>query len=258
MKRTLLLAGASALLVTACAGLAYADVTNDGKATTWGTAVYNDSNNNYGVRTWPTELGYGNQDLVVKMPAHAWIPCYLELQVTGNSLNVKTQSWGQNAGDTVDTSAAAVIAFHPAIGGYVDAGWNQIGTQFGDNVEVGPDAGVFIKSCDIFKSVIWSNMPYQYSVVVPNGGLKGQDAWNNSEYLKVDMRWDKTLTDLGTASTSMFSFVPTTTTSIVVVPSSPSNAGVTSTLFQQFRVPFDRTVKAGKYLGEVNFCAATL
>jgi hypothetical protein len=197
---------------------------------------------------------WGNQELSITMPMSALIPCYLEMLFQGNDANRTLQSWGPDAKLATD-GAGNYIAFHPEVGGYINADWSLIPDSHDNNYEALLGAA-WIRACDTFKTTLWSNMNYKYSVSIPDGGLvKG------SEVLPVEMRYakfDTTSADKNLADVIASDWSANQSFSAPVVILNGGNVLKENTVFQQFRVPFSKEYSAGHYTGSITFTAATI
>lgn len=221
-------------------------------------------------RTFDPGEAWGPQSISMSIPVSASIPCYLEFLFQGNDTNRLMTSWGPDGegGGPINTNANGnYIAFHPEVGGYIDADWNVITGPNGNgailashdkNFEASIEGRSYIRACDTFISTLWSNMPYKYSVSFANGGLTG--GFDNKT-LPVEMRFqvgDETLTfavadakDNSAWTSHVFDAAP-----YEVIPR--AEALTTSVVVQQFRVPFNRQYTAGRYTGTATFTAATI
>lgn len=193
---------------------------------------------------------WGKQEAQVKLPMSALIPCYLEMVFQGNDVNVELQSWGPG---TVANYVPGnmYMAFHPEVGGYVDAAWELYEGSTSNHYEVPVGDNAFIRACDTFRTELWSNMNYKYTVSVKDGALSGAGG-----SLPVQTRFAASTTDPGLAAANWGGTYDFANGDLVVL--NGGNVLQSRVIYQQFRVPFNREVAAGHYTGEITFTAATI
>ncbi|NLN20338.1 MAG: hypothetical protein GX162_13865 [Firmicutes bacterium] len=106
-------------------------------------------------------------------------------------------------------------------------------------------------------------MNYQYTVTVANGGLSG--GINGGGFLDVEMRYAAMLLDDDPGlpaengsewNPQTFTFADQQDNTVTVLDG--GNILQTWVIYQQFCVPFNRSVPAGRYTGTVTFTAATI
>jgi hypothetical protein len=193
------------------------------------------------------------QEVRIKVPVEAYIPCYLEMRLTGNQGTTSAISYGPNAvagGDPNstlnprDNGYGYLMTFDNEIGGYLDDSWQSLG--HGSNVELDPSDDIFIGACDIFAVEVFSNDDYKYEV--ESQALDGQ-ANASGNTLPMYMR-----SDLGNgwlASDTVFGVAGNTF-------SATRSAGDTLTALHNFKVPFSMNTVHGEYTGQVVFRAITI
>ncbi|SIR52996.1 hypothetical protein [Halanaerobium kushneri] len=188
------------------------------------------------------------QEVAITLPAEAYIPCYLEMRLTGNQGTTSAISYGPGASATGSTLPQGQSGYHMVfdneIGGFLDANWVSLG--HGSNAEIDPGDDVFIGACDIFAVEVISNDNYKYEVI--SKALEGADVANNGKKLPMYMR-----TDLGNgwlANDFIFNAERTFTRT--------RNAGVKLEALHNFKVPFSMNTVHGHYSGEVVFRAVTI
>lgn len=195
---------------------------------------------------------WGNQEAQVKLPVSALIPCYLEMLFQGNDVNVLLQSWGPGA-KAAYAPGNMYVAFHPEVGGYIRGDWSLYPDSHDNNYEAVLGES-FIRGCDTFRTELWSNMNYKYTVSVANGGLKG--GLDANAILPVEMRAAVSIADPGLANAVWGGDHSFLAGDAVLV--NGSNFLQSRVIYQQFRVPFNRSFSAGHYTGEITFTAATI
>jgi len=187
-----------------------------------------------------------NQEVVIKVPVEAYIPCFLEMKLTGNQGTTSAISYGPgttSSNSTVQDGYGYQMTFDNEIGGYLDENWQSLG--HGKNVELDPGADIFIGACDIFAVEVISNDNYKYEVssqaLIGQGGAAGQT-------LPMYMR-----SDLGAGwITNDFIFNAQNTFTRT------RNAGQKLEALHNFKVPFSMNTVHGEYTGEVVFRAVTI
>lgn len=182
------------------------------------------------------------QKVEIKLAVEAYIPCFLEMRLTGNQGTTSAISYGPEAQGSTNASGYLMV-FDNELGGYLDDEWQSLG--YGSNVAINPGDDVFIGSCDIFAVEVISNDDYKYEV--SSQALTGV-AGAAGETLPMYMR-----TDLGAgwlANDFIFN-APNTF-------SRNRDAGVKLEALHNFKVPFSMNTVHGEYNGEVIFRAATI
>ncbi len=182
------------------------------------------------------------QKVEIKLNVEAYIPCFLEMRLTGNQGTTSAISYGPGAQGSV-TASNYLMVFDNELGGYLDASWQSLG--YGSNVQENPGENIFIGACDIFAVEVVSNDNYRYQVesqaLIGQGGAAGNT-------LPMYMR-----TDLGNgwlASDHVFNNLNQF--------SRDKNAGVKLEALHNFKVPFSMTTVHGQYTGQVTFRALTI
>ncbi|RCW52337.1 hypothetical protein [Halanaerobium sp. ST460_2HS_T2] len=187
------------------------------------------------------------QEVAITLPAEAYIPCYLEMRLTGNQGTTSAISYGPNASATGTTLPQGQSGYHMVfdneIGGYLDANWISLG--HGKNAEIDPGDEVFIGACDIFAVEVISNDNYKYEVtseaLVGEGGAAGHKL---PMYMRTELNGNVLPNDF------IFNAERTFTRT--------RNAGVKLEALHNFKVPFSMNTVHGHYSGEVVFRAVTI
>lgn len=202
--------------------------------------------------SWYSDVnGQNPQNTAVTVRAEAFIPCYIEMKVTGNKGQTIVQSYGPGASANRGPDANYWLNFDNEIGGFVDENWNSIG--HGKNAEIQPAPGVYIQGCDVFKVEVYANDTYKYQV--ESGALTNVNAdissVNANDTLELQMR---TSIDNNPwlAAVNSFSSNPIA----VIVPSRAACDSLVA--LHQFRVPYNKNTAHGKYEGNVIFRAVTI
>ena len=187
----------------------------------------------------------GSQVVQVDLNAHAFIPCYIRMDVNGNGGKAAAESFGPGATAKVNGSNNFYLLFDNEVGGFCDKDWNVLG--HGRNAQILPSDSTFIRGCDTFKVVVYANDSYKYDVV--SSPLKKVDAVANAGdvNLALDMR---TKVDAGNWGSTV-----TFATDNQVVNVAEKKACETMTAMHQFRVPYKKTTAQGHYNGVVTFKA---
>jgi hypothetical protein len=182
------------------------------------------------------------QKVEITLDVEAYIPCFLEMRLTGNQGTTSAISYGPGA-EAVGDAEGYLMIFDNEIGGYLDEEWQSLG--YGSNVTLNPGDDVFIGACDIFGVEVISNDNYRYDV--ESDALDGVGG-ANGETLPMYMR-----TDLGggwLANDFVFNAPKTF--------SRTRNAGQKLTAVHNFKVPFNMNTVHGEYNGEIVFRAVTI
>lgn len=191
------------------------------------------------------------QEVEMTLQTWAFIPCYLEMKVTGNQGQSMLQSFGPGASANAGTISAYVLAFDNEIGGYVDEDWNSLG--HGRNAEIEPGSGKYIQGCDLFKVELYANDNYKYEV--ESGPLAPTNARADSpdalDSLPLQMR--SSIDGAAFGSTVNFE-APNTLVNVI-----PEKLACQSSLvYHQFRIPYQRNIAHGRYDGKLTLRAFTL
>ena len=181
-----------------------------------------------------------DQMLEIELPTYAYIPCYLEITLTGNQGTTSGKSFGPGAAGARQATGYMLV-FDNEIGGFVDADWMSLGA--GQNAEVAPGENVFIAGCDIFKVETYGNEAYRYEV--ESSPLVATD--NPGANLPMHIR---TSFSLGDAWERDFDTIGAPNT---VVPMGTQAAGEALTVLHNFRVPYGIGIVHGSYSGSVIF-----
>lgn len=182
------------------------------------------------------------QKVEIMLDVEAYIPCFLEMRLTGNQGTTSAISYGPGAQGATNASGYLMV-FDNELGGYLDDEWQSLG--YGSNVAINPGDDVFIGSCDIFAVEVISNDKYAYEV---ESDVLNGTAGANGETLPMYMR-----TDLGggwLANDFVFNAPK--------VFHRERNAGVKLEALHNFKVPFGMNTVHGQYNGEVIFRAMTI
>lgn len=186
----------------------------------------------------------GDQAVNVKINTSALIPCYLEMELIGNGGYSKGKSIGADAESNIDrTDEGHWMLFHPEFGGFMDSAWNLLGNaDVVDFSTLGPNSGTYLNACDMWTANLFANVDYGFDVVA--SPLVGP----NDIELLMDMRVtspDVTLPvgeflEIGTAEVF------------------EGDALEAASIFMQFRVPYNNTLEAGQYDGDITFMMYSL
>lgn len=185
-----------------------------------------------------------DQELEIKLPVLAYIPCYLEITLTGNEGKSSLQSFGPDASDNRSTMSGAnspyigyQLVFDNEVGGFVDQDWKSMGA--GKNAEIEPGSNVYIAGCDIFKVEVYGNEAFTYEV--QSSPLVGMGTT-----LNMDIRTSMNLGDSWQYSATFDSVDK-------VAFDKDYDAGKGGTFLHNFRVPYTRNSVHGSYSGDVIF-----
>ncbi|MGM0500354.1 MAG: hypothetical protein ACQERL_09120 [Bacillota bacterium] len=193
------------------------------------------------------------QGVEVELPAYAYIPCFLEIKVTGNLLTTSVASFGpQEEGEfatgSPDSPKEYNLTFDNEVGGFVDEEWNSLG--YGQNVEFNlqEELNAFIRGCDIFAVEVASNADYRYAV--SGSALTGPGGSKLDMYMR---------TQVGSSGNWLPNEAVFTGNNVEEEYSMENIAAGTESLFiHDFKVPFEPTSTHGEYNGAVYFRAATI
>ncbi len=202
-------------------------------------------------RNFDPNEAYAPQSVSTRLNLSAMLPCYLEMTFVGNDANAELLSYGPGAAATY--APGYYVAFHPGLGGYIDADWATVSGSTSSNAHVSPFDGNFIRGCDTFMTVLWSNMNYKYEVKTP--GLSGP------ANLPIDMRVAKYADNTTEFSVDGLNYSIEHTfspNSQVAVLENGANRLQWRTFFHQFRVPYSADYPAGHYRGTIEFVATTI
>lgn len=185
----------------------------------------------------------GKQSVELSLQARAFIPCYLEMKVTGNQGQTVLKSYGPGVG-TKASPNNYLLVFDNEIGGYVNERWYTLG--HGSNSEIDFDLfDLYIQGSDIFKIEVYANDNYKYQVEA--GPLTTEE---HDGSLLLQMRSGYQMDRFG----GTFSFDQ---------PGKICNIAEKEpceklTVYHQFRVAYTRKIAQGRYDGVVKFRAVTL
>lgn len=200
--------------------------------------------------TWYSDVNGKDQVTTVNVRAEAFIPCYIEMKVTGNKGQTFVQSFGPYATATEGLETNYFLLFDNEVGGFVDENWNSKG--HGKNAEVEPGQGVYIQGCDVFKVEVYSNDTYKYQV--ESAPLRPVDAniasLNANDTLDLHMR---TSLD-NTPWTAAHKFSENN----IALIEDYRDACDSLVAYHQFRVPYSKNTAHGKYEGNIIFRAVTI
>lgn len=220
----------------------FANFWHDGKVT------WNKTGDQYTNIDWINRTDYvfddkhvDGQTVEMTLEARAFIPCYLEMKVTGNRGQTGLRSYGPGI-NTKASASGYLLVFDNEIGGFVDEKWNMLGHNPHTEFDFDEDK-VFIQGCDIFKVEVYANDHYKYEVEArPLVSEKGS--------LPLHMRSGYSMQRFGGT------FVFDEDGKIFEV--AEKDACETLTVYHQFRVPYTRNIAQGRYDGRVIFRAYTL
>ncbi len=198
--------------------------------------------------------GDNDQEVSITVPTQAFIPCYLELQITGNQGQTGIKSFGPESVGTVSTwnstnpdggSAPYGIVFDNEIGGFIDENWECLGrgSNFNLHADGLPD-NIYIGACDIMMVEADGNEAYRYEV---DGGPLAHVDGNGGSDLALHMR--TSFDEGGTWEQAIFENERTETFGAA----GNYVAGDKMEALHYFRVPVSTEVMHGMYEGEVVF-----
>ncbi len=181
----------------------------------------------------------GDQEINVTISTAALIPCYLEMELIGNGGYTKGKSVGADAVlDINRENESHWMLFHPDFGGFMDSDWNLLGdSDVVDFSTLGTGAGTFLNACDMWTANLFANVDYGFDVDA--SPLVGP---NNIE-LSMDMR--ATSPDVTLES---YEFLDIGLANVF-----NGDALESASIFMQFRVPYNNTLEAGQYDGDITF-----
>ena len=188
-----------------------------------------------------------DQEVAVKLTVDAYIPCYLELTLTGNQGITSGKSFGPDTNPNVGTANGYLMVFDNEIGGFVDGDWNSKGA--GRNAEVEPGDDVYIMACDIFRVDVYGNEDYRYEV--EGSALSARD--NSGSALTMQMG---TSLDLGDTWGTEVDFAATEGTNIFNIHQGGATESMSA--LHRFRVPYNRNTVHGHYGGTIIFRAVSI
>lgn len=179
----------------------------------------------------------GDQKVKVIINTVANIPCYLEMELTGNAGYSHGISFGPEAEALMDRRGESHwMLFHSDFGGFLNENWESVAQ---DDVEAG--AGLFLHACDMWEARIYGNIDHRFEVIA--------DPLKHVEYeeeILMDMRytfdgspnWVEN-TEIGAVTVGDFGYLEE------------------NTVYMQFRIPFD-DIPAGQYEGDITFKAYSI
>ncbi|MGP3779481.1 hypothetical protein ACTWKD_11685 [Halanaerobium saccharolyticum] len=183
------------------------------------------------------------QKVEIKLDVEAYIPCYLEMRLTGNQGTTHAISYGPNAEATGNANGYLMV-FDNEIGGYLDANWQSLG--HGSNVELDPGEEIFIGACDIFAVEVISNDAYRYEVE-----SKALDGQGNASGEKLPMYMRSNIGGSWLGTDTVFTVAGNTFTQ-------NRSAGIKLEALHNFKVPFSMDTVHGEYTGDIYFRAVTI
>lgn len=212
------------------------------------------------------ETDLNGQVAEVKIRAHAYIPCYIKLELIGNGGYSKSESFGPTGKyeynkkfghlalpeyGSVDRAIASgeasgyFMAFDNELGGIVDNNWNLIGR--GRNIEVAPGPGKYIQACDTFKVKIFSNDYFKYEVIA--SALKHDKDQNRLLPLYMRSKVGNTVRNDVFDEANNEAVAP-------IENGTPDGNG--HEVEHKFKVPYTTDIYHGTYDGIVSFKATTI
>ena len=201
----------------------------------------------------------GNQEINVTINTSALIPCYLEMELTGNAGYTHAKSVGVDAQANIDRrNESHWMLFNPEFGGLMDASWNLLGNA--DINSMGLGEGLFINACDMWNAKLFANIPYGFDV-------EATALSNGSEEFNMDMRVAGQYVDISGNGNGhghgnqpnqnpIDNFVEYSTLGTANIGT--YGALEDADIFMQFRVPFNDQVPAGQYDGDITFSMYSL
>ncbi len=192
-----------------------------------------------------------DQELEIKIPVVAYIPCYLEITLTGNEGHSSFQSFGPDSFGSESTNGGTTppsgysgyqLLFDNEVGGFVDDEWKSLGS--GKNAEIEPGSDIFIAGCDIFAVGVYGNDDYTYEV--QSSPLDGAGSATLNMYIRTSM-------DLG----DNWPYQGVFDSNDKIAFDKDIDAGDGMTFLHNFKVPYSNSVAHGSYSGEVIFRVVT-
>lgn len=197
-----------------------------------------------------------NQKVQKKMLAKAWIPCYIRMEIRGNTGYNILESYGPDV--VAQDTFRAQLWFDNEIGGFFDENWNWLGS--GKNLEIAPGDDKFIFACDQLIVKVFANDEYIYEIqaapLTPvdapvTGGFADPD-------LDLYMRYRCQRQGQAETGWTSYIFDGTVNPDIVQIPDTHLEACEEIMVRHEFMVPYFRTTAHGHYAGEVYFRAYIL
>jgi hypothetical protein len=198
-----------------------------------------DLNRNY----TPDTANSAKQKAEITINAKAYIPCFLEMKLTGNQGTTGVISYGSGAEGST-TASGYELVFDNEIGGYLDENWNSLG--HGTNVEINPGTGVYIGACDIFAVEVMSNDDYRYEV-------EAAALTQGFNLLPMHMR---SSVDSGSSWLAGYDTFGAAAPNTEVIYN--GSAGNKLEALHNFRVPYNMSTAQGQYNGQITFRAVTI
>lgn len=183
-----------------------------------------------------------DQEVAIKLNVDAYIPCYLEMTLTGNQGTTTGKSFGPDTNPNMSHPTSYLMVFDNEIGGFIDGSWNSMGA--GRNAEVEPGNDVYIMACDIYKVDIYGNEDYRYEI--EGAALSGMD--NGAAALDMQMG---TSLNAGDSWGTDFTFDATSGTNITTISNVEATESISA--LHRFRVPYTRNTEHGRYHGKITF-----
>jgi hypothetical protein len=182
-----------------------------------------------------------NQVVEILVDVEAYIPCFIEMKLTGNQGTTAAISYGANAEASTEADGYHIV-FDNEIGGFLNEDWVSLG--HGQNAEINPGSEVYIGACDMFMVEVISNDQFKYSVKAdPLSNTAGN-------LLPMDMR-----TQVNGAAWTEDTFATVGDPEVVKFNGTPGNK---MEALHNFRVPYNMGVTHGRYDGEILFRAVTI
>ena len=191
----------------------------------------------------------GDQTGTITIPAEAYIPCYIEMQIRGNYGYTKVKSLGDGAHVDAGFGVNNFLLFMPHLTGLMDSEWMHLPFMDGDNYNWDFStlpADAYIGACDMLELRTLGNTPYKVTIAA-DGFKLSPDGTENAFYMEArytDEFESSNFTPLGELTSNPKDII-----------TSPQ-IGVAEYRWLQFRIPMDMGV-AGKYETDVIFHITT-
>jgi hypothetical protein len=186
------------------------------------------------------------QRVEITLPVEAYIPCFLEMRLTGNRGMTSVISYTDDKAAVAEPSEYLIV-FDNEVGGFLNEDWESLGHGQFAQVNPGYDLDkVYIGACDYFGVEVISNAKYKYEVE--------SDALTHSSVADTELYMDmETSLDGGTNWGWFVRFNDPT-----IKPIAERNAGSKLEAVHRFRVPYNMNTTTGAYTGDITFRAYTI
>lgn len=187
------------------------------------------------------EMYPGDQSGKITVPAEAYIPCYIEMTITGNLGRTKIKSLGDDAHIEAPFGENNFLAFIPDQTGLMNDQWQYV--DFNSWAFSTLPGTAYIGACDMLKLEVYGNTPYKVDIDAEGFRLDG--AGDEVFFLET-----RIFSDLGDTIPEFDTMILGSFTTGQLVPLEEYE------WFFQFRVPMYEG-EAGKYTTEIVFMITT-